>query len=228
MHKYLIPLAQIFNERADPLYAINMKRYMKNRFEFFGIKSPERREFTRTFYRDNGLPDHNQLDEIVRTCWKLPQREFQYFAMELAYKFLRKSAPNDIGLYEGMITGKSWWDTVDYIAVRLAGALFRKYPDMIRVRTETWMNSENIWLQRSALLFQLHYKKDTDTVLLEEYISRLSGSGEFFIQKAIGWILREYSKTDPGFVVDFADTHQLKPLSRREALRRVNGGLNTD
>jgi 3-methyladenine DNA glycosylase AlkD len=84
------------------------------------------------------------------------------------------------------------------------------------------MNSGNMWLQRTALLFQLKYKKATDVNLLSDYILRLQGSKEFFINKAIGWILREYSKTDPDWVIQFVQNNNLANLSRREALKWID------
>ena len=105
-----------------------------------------------------------------------------------------------------MILNKSWWDTVDYIASNLVGVHFQKYPDLMYPVTEKWMNSGNIWLQRTSLLFQLKYKKKTDVMLMTNYIQQLQGSKEFFINKAIGWILREYSKTDGDWVRDYVET----------------------
>ena len=111
---------------------------------------------------------------------------------------------------------------VDFIAGTLAGTHFNLYPELIKPVTGRWMKSGNIWLQRSSLLFQLKYKNQTDTRLMFKYIRSLSSSKEFFIQKAIGWVLRQYSKTDPETVIQFVEAHQLPPLSKREALKVIN------
>ena len=124
-----------------------------------------------------------------------------------------------------MIITKSWWDTVDRIASRLVGFYFREHKELIEPYTEKWMYYGNMWLQRTALLFQLKYKKETDTDLLFGYIQALAESPEFFIQKAIGWALREYSKTAPKTVKQFVDSTLLAPLSKREALKIINKGL---
>jgi 3-methyladenine DNA glycosylase AlkD len=101
----------------------------------------------------------------------------------------------------------------------------RKYPDQIKPVTTRWMDSGNIWLQRSCLLFQLSYKKDTDLALLFGFIEKLAGHKSFWIRKAIGWVLREYSKTDPQTVRHFIDAHPgLSGLSKREALKVINRG----
>ncbi len=116
--------------------------------------------------------------------------------MDLLAKKAKKAEICRVDLYEYLILTKSWWDTVDYLAARMVGTHFQKFPTITKDYTEKWMDSENMWLQRTAILFQLGYKKNTDLKLLTNYIERLLGSKEFFINKAIGWILREYSKTD--------------------------------
>lgn len=120
---------------------------------------------------------------------------------------------------EYMIINRSWWDTVDFIATHLASRYFMHFQVEIRPRTRVWMDSGNIWLQRSALLFQLSWKERTDVDLLFHYMEELSQEKEFFIEKAIGWALRQLSRTYPEQVRQFVESHALRPLSRREALR---------
>ncbi|TVR86129.1 MAG: hypothetical protein EA411_11310 [Saprospirales bacterium] len=118
-----------------------------------------------------------------------------------------------------MVTQKSWWDTVDFIASKIAGHYFIKFPDERLAAVEKWIAGENIWLIRTALLFQLHYKEDTDTHLLSKVIKSQIGSDEFFINKAIGWILRNYRRVNPNWVKAFTDQTNLHPLGRSEGLR---------
>lgn len=139
----------------------------------------------------------------------------------------KKAEKERIDLYEYLIVNKSWWDTIDYSASNLVGVHFQKFPELIQPYTEKWMDSGNMWLQRTSLLFQLKYKKATDLELLTDYIHQLQGSKEFFINKAIGWILREYSKTNAAWVVDFVNSNQLAPLSHREALKWLNRKRNS-
>ncbi|MEZ4888313.1 MAG: DNA alkylation repair protein [Chitinophagales bacterium] len=122
---------------------------------------------------------------------------------------------------EFMIVHKSWWDSVDTTA-KWVGVFFKKYPTMTKPVTKRWITSDNMWLQRMAIIFQLAYKKDTDVDLLFEYVLRKSDSKEFFIQKAIGWALRQYAKTDANAVWRFVDVTDLAPLSRREALKHFS------
>jgi 3-methyladenine DNA glycosylase AlkD len=113
----------------------------------------------------------------------------------------------------------SWWDSVDGIASEWLGLYFKTFPEQIIPVTSKWIASNNIWLQRSCILFQKTYKKTTDIQLLGKYILHCSHSKEFFIQKAIGWALREYSKTDSNWVTAFVAKNPLAPLSKREALK---------
>lgn len=125
-------------------------------------------------------------------------------------------------MMEFCLTHKSWWDSVDHIASEWLGSYFKQFPEKIAAVTGKWNRSDNIWLQRSSIMFQKSYKKDTDTVLLASYILHCKDSDEFFIRKAIGWALREYSKTDPGWVKKFVQQQALSPLSKREALKRIH------
>jgi len=222
MHPYLNPLSKAFEKHRNEEIAYFMKKYMKGQYEYFGIKSPERREIMRNFLQTYGLPDDKELDKIANESWEQPQREFQYVIMEILGKMAKKAEMKRIDLYEYLVENKSWWDTVDYIASNLVGVHFQKFPQLIQPYTKKWMDSGNMWLQRTSLLFQLKYKMVTDLELLTDYIHRLQGSKEFFINKAIGWILREYSKTDANWVIEFVKKNQLAPLSHREALKWLN------
>lgn len=215
----LQPLINAFEKHANPEKALQMKAYMKNQFEYLGLPSPIRRELTKAFYKEQGLPEPGQVESIVEECWMFPYREYKYFAMELMVKMKKKVGHDAIFLYERLITNQSWWDTIDLIAPSLVGFHFMEYPEERAKYLNKWMKSGNIWLQRSCILFQLKYKLDTDTRLLSSIINKLKDSKEFFIRKAIGWSLREYSKTDPGFVVRFVQNHELSGLSHREALK---------
>lgn len=217
---YFQSIEKSFHQHANAENAMQMKKYMKDRYEFFGIKSPLRKEIFRQHFKGHGgfLPTGETV-LFLKLCWAQPQREYQYVGMELLQKTAKRDPETIVDLYVFMITHKSWWDTIDFIASNLVGIYLKKFPEQISSLTSTWMDSENIWLQRTCLLFQLKYKMETDTVLLHEFICQLSDSKEFFIRKAIGWILREYSKTDAQFVIDYVNHNQLSGLSKREALK---------
>lgn len=227
-NNYIRPLKEIFEANANPENAGPMKRYMRDQFEYYGIKTPERRDLTKEFLKESGLPPAELVQPVIKELWELPQREYQYCAVGMLEKVMKSqtSLPTTlqemIEFFEYLITTKSWWDTVDSIAIRVVGMFFSKYPEFIKPCTEKWIQSGNIWLQRTAILFQLEYKDKTDETLLFNTIRQLTHSNEFFIQKAIGWALREYSKTFPQRVSEFVQQTHMAPLSKREALKVVN------
>jgi 3-methyladenine DNA glycosylase AlkD len=218
---YTQAVVESFTLHADQSQALAMQKYLKNKFDFFGIKAPLRREISKHFIEKGNLPEMWDVLEIIDELWDQPQRELQYLAIELLRKYTRVSPPDWIDLYEKLITQKSWWDTVDGLAAWHVGDHFLKFPDLMPVYTTKWMNSGNIWLQRTCLLFQLMYKEKTDFKLLASFIISLAGSKEFFIRKAIGWALRQYARTNPEVVLDFVNKQPLAPLSYREAVRTI-------
>ena len=219
MHKYIEPLVKLFKENANQTNAEPMAKYMKNLFPYLGIKTPKRKELFRDFIKEHGLPEISELKQITLDLWDLPEREFQYVVIGLLRKFSKKWDGDYIELFEQLIITKSWWDSVDGIASWLVGEYFKRFPNLRDKYIDRWMRSGNIWLQRTCLLFQLGYKDKTDEMLMGNIIISLNGSKEFFINKAIGWILREYSKTNAQFVINFVENYKLSNLSKREALK---------
>lgn len=221
MKAFIETIEKEFTLHANAKIAAERKAYLRNQFEFYGIKTTERREIQKPFLIKSFLPDKRELGDLAKILWLKPQREYQYFTQELVFNYAKQMEKNDIELFEFMVTHKSWWDTVDFIANHLMGAYFKKFPDQKVKYVQKWLKSENIWLQRSALLFQLKYKNQLDTKLLSTTILALADSKEFFIAKAIGWILREYSRTNSEWVIDFVHETSLQALSRKEALRLI-------
>lgn len=219
MNDFIEALDETLLLNADPDIKIGKEAYMRNKFHFYGIITPKLKEISKPFFHKGYLPVKNEMDPIVRKLWSNPEREYQYFAQEFALKHVGNPEKTDIRLYEFMIVNKSWWDTVDFVAAKLIGSFFRHYPELKEPCVNSWILSGNIWLQRAAVIFQLKYKNQTDTALMAQTINSLLGSKEFFINKAIGWALREYSKSNPDWVIDFVENSDLSNLSRREALR---------
>jgi 3-methyladenine DNA glycosylase AlkD len=220
MDQYTKELYDIFKLHQNETNRPSMESYMKNHFQFLGIKTPKRRQLIKDFIQLHGLP--NDLS-IIKEIWELEEREFQYVALDLLSKDYKKAEKERIEFYEQLITEKSWWDTVDTIAGILISLHFLRFPDLIASYTDKWIRSENMWLQRAAILHQLKFKQHTNEEKLFNHIKIVSSSKEFFIQKAIGWALREYSKTSPLSVRNFVTNNEefLAPLSKREALKRI-------
>ena len=221
MHPYIIPLKTLFEQNADPMQAAPMKKYMRDQFEYLGIKTPQNKALIKQFLREYGLPSINDLDIILRDLWALPQREFQYVAVELLGKFEKQLPAGFIDTIEYLITTKSWWDTVDAIAGHTVGTHFQRYPAIKKKYLARWRKSDNFWLRRTTILFQLGYKKETDFALLCDIIRDNLDSKEFFINKAIGWSLRQYAYTDSKAVKKFVKSTALHPLSQREAMKHL-------
>ncbi len=220
MHSYAVKLKSHFEKHANPSQAAPMKKYMRDQFEYLGIKSPQVKLLLREHVTRYGLPTLEDVDDISLDLWSQPQREFQYAAISLMERLEKKLPKPSIKTLEYMITHRSWWDTVDNIS-HIVGVHFRRFPDVKEKYLAKWRASKNIWMRRTAILFQLDYKRETDFDLLCRIIRENLGSDEFFINKAIGWALRQYAYTDSKAVKKFVKATDLHPLSRREAMKHL-------
>jgi 3-methyladenine DNA glycosylase AlkD len=203
--------------------AIAMEDYMKGIAPFLGIKTPARRALFKAHLADLGTPAMHELPAIVRSAFAQVEREWHYCAVDLVVKYARKLGPEHLPLLEELITTKSWWDTVDLLASNVVGVVLKRHPAAIASWNQRWIDSPDLWLNRTALLFQLRWKGGTDRDLLFDNASRHASHPDFFIRKAIGWALRAYSITDPRAVERFVAVTDLSALSKREALRLLRG-----
>jgi 3-methyladenine DNA glycosylase AlkD len=219
MNAYLQALKALLEQQANPEAAGAMSQYMRNQFPFLGIKSPQQKALFKQFIDEQGLPKPSQVEPLMRELWDWPQREYQYVALSFLGKFQKQLTPQHLPLFKDLIVTKSWWDTVDVLASHSVGKVLLQHPESREAAIAPWRQSDNLWLRRTTLLFQLSYKAKTDEALLFELIQENQASKEFFIQKAIGWALREYSKTDPKAVKAFVGASDLAPLSQREAMK---------
>lgn len=207
---YYEKLKEFFYEQRDSDNAAPMKAYMKNHFDFLGIKTPLRKELFRSFSKKQKLPDLTESLKLSKLLWHDPYREMQYLALDILEKNVRNMDDTFLDRFVWLIIHKSWWDTVDRIAPNLCGKVLLKYPDKKQKLSRQWNRSDNIWLQRTSILFQLKYREHTDFDLLKEYILNHADSQEFFVQKASGWALRQYSKHNSVAVRTFLEKHQSK------------------
>jgi 3-methyladenine DNA glycosylase AlkD len=219
-HEYADRLVSVLRENRNEENREAMENYMRNQFAFFGIKTPERTALLKDFLKENGKPPVEDLPAIVRSLWNEPQRECRYAALSLLDKQVKHLSREHLPLLEEMILSGSWWDTIDHIAPHLAGRIHEK--EGADDYLEKWINADNFWLNRTSILHQLRYKEKTDENRLFRYILMHNESKEFFIRKAIGWALREYSKTNPEAVKEFIEREDLSPLSKREGLKHID------
>ena len=218
---FICSLEKEFNKHSNQIVAKSQQAYMRNQFDFYGLTASQRREIQKPIIKNHITLLKNNLEQITETLWKKEQRDYQYCAQELILQNAKQFKISDIYLFEFMIKNKSWWDTIDFLSPKILGAYFKLYPETIEKQIEKWILSNNIWLQRSCLLFQLKYKENLNTKLLTHIIHSLLNSKEFFINKAIGWILREYSKTNKKWVSNFIEKTELNNLSTKEAVKFI-------
>jgi 3-methyladenine DNA glycosylase AlkD len=199
-----------------------MAAYMQNKFMFLGIQKPHLKDIERPYFKEAGKYD---LDwSFVEQCWQKEYREAQYVAVDYLNLNIKKLMVQDFFRLKELILQKSWWETVDSID-KMIGYIVEKNPELENDML-SWSQSENIWLKRVAIDFQQEYKKKTNTQLLELILRNNLDSRKFFINKAIGWSLRDYSKTNPEWVRNFLKKYedQLSSLSKREAGKYIKTG----
>jgi 3-methyladenine DNA glycosylase AlkD len=205
---------------ADAQHAVPMRAYMLNQFEFLGIRATPRRQALRDLPRMNPWTA-SELLELVDLLWEMPEREFQYAAVDVLSKHYRQLCPDNVPQLLQLVQRKSWWDTVDGLASVVGGIVRHALPGQPDVQRamDAWLLHPNMWVRRVAMLHQLGWKSQTDEALLLHYALTLSSETEFFIRKAIGWALRDHARTRPEAVRAFLAQHaqRLSGLTRREA-----------
>lgn len=205
---------------ADAQKAAEMSAYMRDLFPFLGVQTPVRKQVCRPFFK--AAKKEPGVDfAFTDVCWQNEYREFQYVAKDYLELRQPQLAPGDIPKLREYITTKSWWDTVDGLD-KIVGGIALAHPS-VNETLVAWSKDDNLWLRRVAIDHQLGRKEKTDAALLALVIENNLGSDEFFINKAIGWSLREYSKTDPAWVRAFMEKNRsrMAPLSIREGSKYI-------
>lgn len=195
-----------FENKRNAELAVPMAAYMKNNFPFLGIKTNDRRLLSKQFFKEKSKI--KTIDwNFVFECFGKAEREFHNLALDYINLMKKYTQIADIEQIEKLIQTKSWWDSVDNLG-QIVGEMVLKFPTLKDTHIRKWMKSSNIWLVRISLDFQLLMKEKTDEKILSEAILANLGSKEFFINKAIGWILRDYSKTNKAWVAAFIYEHK--------------------
>ncbi len=215
-------LVRVFTAARDPARARAQAAYLRDQFPFLGLAAPAQRALARTVVAGLPRPDEAVLRAVALGCWRLDEREYQYFACDWLRTHVRVPGPGFLATLRTLITTKPWWDTVDPLATRVVGGLVTRHPQLV-AQMDAWSAGPDRWLVRTAILHQLHRGDRTDTERLFGYCSRQAGHPDFFVRKAIGWALRQYARTDPGAVRAYVDRERdrLSPLSAREATKHL-------
>ena len=212
----LLEIIDCLEARADNVRALDMSKYMKNKFEFFGVGAPDRNEIWKPYFKE--AKKTKKIDwNFIEICFKHDKRECQYTAAYYLKYMQRFLVEDDIPKLKELVLTKSWWDTVD-ILDKVIGSIIYNNKNLYPIILE-WSKDDNIWLRRVAIDHQLLRKENTDEQLLEKILINNLNHKEFFVNKAIGWALRDYSKTNPQWVRNFIEVHKenMASLSIREA-----------
>lgn len=204
---------------ADAARAPGQQAYMKSEMPFLGVSVPVARGIAKG--ASKGVTDAGRLRNAALTLWNEAEyREERYAAMALLVVRPSDADFAAVPLIEHMVRTGQWWDYTDELAHRLA-TLHDTEPAQTAELVRRWSRDEDFWIRRIAILSQVGRGTKVNRGLLAEVIEPNVADDEFFIRKAIGWALREYARVEPGWVQHFADTHELSPLSRREALKHL-------
>ena len=208
---------------ADPVKAEEMAAYMRTEMPFYGVQKPDRVPLIREM--KNRFPPVSLSDyqRNVLALWQLEHREEKYLAINYADSFKQYMIPQAVPLFERLVREGQWWDFVDPIASWLVGRTLLSHEESLRPVIETYVQDEDFWIRRTALLAHLGHKKMTNSEALFRYCTALAGEKEFFIRKAIGWALREYSKSEPEKVSRYLkkNADNLSPLSYKEGAKHL-------
>ena len=216
----LLDLITDFEENRNELLAESMSKYMQDKFRFLGVRGATRTEIYKKYFPDARKTKTIDWD-FVENCWNKEEREFQYavvYYLKAMQKFLKRE---DISRLKYLIVTKSWWDTVDLLA-KVVGSLVIGIEGYDQIMLE-WSKDSNIWLKRVAILYQLSLKDKVDEIILDKILVNNLGDNEFFINKAVGWALRDYSKFNPEWVREFIKKNKdnMANLSIREAIKYI-------
>ena len=216
----LLDLITDLEENRNELLAESMSKYMQDKFRFLGVRGATRTEIYKKYFPDARKTKTIDWD-FVENCWNKEEREFQYvvvYYLKAMQKFLKRE---DISRLKYLIVTKSWWDTVDLLA-KVVGSLVIRIEGYDQIMLE-WSKDNNMWLKRVAILYQLSLKGKVDEIILDKILVNNLGDSEFFINKAIGWALRDYSKYNPEWVKEFIRKNKdnMANLSIREASKYI-------
>jgi 3-methyladenine DNA glycosylase AlkD len=228
-HKFLI---SEFSKLADADKAVEMAAYMKTDMPFWGIQKPDREPIYRKLAKDFAPADHDEYSLVIRKIWNGKHREEKYAALDYAVRCKKFIHTSMIPLYEELVRDGAWWDLVDPLATLLIGVAFLNDQKTVKPMMKVWIDDNDMWIRRTAILSMNKHKEKTDEKLLYDFCLRRAHEKEFFIRKAIGWALREYSYKAPDSVIKFLKTNRntLSPLSYREGAKQLvrNGLMKLD
>ena len=221
--EYVLLVVESLAAHANPSQALQMKAYLRDKFEFLGIQTPARRDLCRQLPK---LPkDPVLIIKIALALWKKEEREYRYVACDLLAKNANLFCLDDLAIFKRLLQTDSWWETVDTLSGAIGDIVLKeaKLGNPSQKLMDQWLLDKDFWVRRSAMIHQLGWRMETDKNRLSRYALKLASENEFFIRKAIGWAFRDYAKWNPEYVNNFfkQNAGQFSGLTVREATKNL-------
>lgn len=220
LEEHIAKMHQIFHQHSNAEVARQMKSYMKEHFDYFGIKTGPRRLLTKEHNGTLDMPAASLL-RFVQICLSYPEREMHHYGLDTVATYKKHFTTDTLQIVEYFTEHSAWWDTVDMSNSYINYPIFIKNTLLLEKKAIEWSEDQNMWKRRLSIIAQLKFQLATNTALLEKVIFANLNSREFFINKAIGWALREYGAYNAPWVLDFVARTPLQTLSKREAIRKL-------
>jgi 3-methyladenine DNA glycosylase AlkD len=223
LHPLTKTVRTLYAESANPEDAIQMQKYMKSEMLFHGVKSPIQKQINQQAIKQFPIKSAEEYELVLRELWDASYREERYTAITYAKKYKKYQVMEMLPLYRMMIESGGWWDYVDAVAAHLIGNLLMKYPTVMKPEMYRWIEDDNLWIRRTAILSQLRFKADVDREMLFTFCQKCLHEETFWIRKAIGWALRDFSKVYPDSVRQFVEKHrdEMSRVSLKEAEKYI-------
>ena len=197
------------------------KRYLKSDLAFFGCTLGDMRRLTKAVDADE-RPSHDELVALVRELWRKPVFERRMVAVLLLELHAGDLDSADLPLLETLIRESKTWALVDGLAGKVVGTIALRH--RVKQKLDRWARDDDFWVRRSSLLAELEpLKSGASFRPFADRADALLDETEFFIRKAIGWVLREMSKTRPQEVYEWIAprTHRASGVTMREVVKHL-------
>ncbi len=217
MKTYTQNLHHFLSLLGDEVIAVKQSQYMRNRFPFIGLMKDQQTKYWKEYQEEFGKIELDQAVDFAKECIKYPEREMWYIATSSLIKHKKKLKAQDLEFINEYIVKSDWWDVVDIVSSNVLGTMCKNFPEL-RNEVNSWIENDNFWPRRAAIIYQLTYRNETNEEILYQHVLKTCHEKEFFIRKAIGWALREYSKHNKSSVKNFIEqnSNKLSKLSITE------------
>ncbi|MDP8240542.1 MAG: DNA alkylation repair protein [Candidatus Hatepunaea meridiana] len=223
IHPLITEIRSAYRSAANAENALAMRNYMKSEMLFHGVKSAMRKEINSIVFRKFKIISFAEYECVIRELWATEYREERYSAISFARKHKKFQTLDALPIYRMMIETGAWWDFVDEIAAHLIGNMLQTFPAEMKEELKRWIKDDNLWIRRTAILAQLRFKKDTDHEMLFDFCRQCLDEKTFWIRKAIGWALRQYSKDEPDRVREFFNKYRdrMSTVTLKEVVKYI-------